>query len=104
MSHVESLGPAELRGSFDSSGYQIDHIEEQSLTGNDRLENLQALCPASSTRPRVSVQGNCELATATVGRYATRSMGNATVSNASTAGVDAFIHNVRSGLPRAELR
>ena len=32
------------QGCFDESGYEIDHIIEHSLTGNDSLENLQALC------------------------------------------------------------
>ena len=32
------------RGSFDASGYDIDHIHERSLTGNDEIDNLQALC------------------------------------------------------------
>ena len=32
------------KGSFDESGYEIDHIIEYSLTGNDSIENLQALC------------------------------------------------------------
>ena len=31
-------------GNFDESGYDIDHIEEFSITHNDDLENLQALC------------------------------------------------------------
>jgi hypothetical protein len=32
------------KGSFDKSGYEIDHIKEWSVTQNDDLENLQALC------------------------------------------------------------
>lgn len=32
------------RGSFDASGYVIDHIEEYCLAGNNRIDNLQALC------------------------------------------------------------
>jgi hypothetical protein len=36
--------PGHNRGSFDKSGYEIDHIKEWSLTQNDGLENLQALC------------------------------------------------------------
>ena len=31
-------------GDFDYSGYDIDHIEEFSITQNNELENLQALC------------------------------------------------------------
>ena len=33
-------------GSFDRSGYAIDHIIEYSLTQNNDITNLQALCPA----------------------------------------------------------
>lgn len=33
-------------GSFDESGYDIDHIEEFSLTQNNEMSNLQALCKA----------------------------------------------------------
>jgi HNH endonuclease/Zinc finger, C3HC4 type (RING finger) len=32
------------QGSFDESGYDIDHIIEHSITGDDSIENLQALC------------------------------------------------------------
>jgi len=35
-----------IKGSFDASGYDIDHIIEFSITGNDSDENLQALCPS----------------------------------------------------------
>lgn len=38
--------PGELAGSFDGSGYQIDHITEHCLTHDDSEENLQALCVA----------------------------------------------------------
>jgi len=31
-------------GVFDNSGYAIDHIDEVSITSNNELENLQALC------------------------------------------------------------
>ena len=31
-------------GLFDDSGYAIDHIDEVSITSNNELENLQALC------------------------------------------------------------
>ena len=31
-------------GCFDESGYEIDHIEEHCINGNDSPENLQALC------------------------------------------------------------
>lgn len=34
----------EHKGSFDASGYDIDHKEEHCLTGNDSESNLQALC------------------------------------------------------------
>ena len=33
-----------IRGSFDESGYEIDHIVEHSVSGDDRECNLQALC------------------------------------------------------------
>jgi len=32
-------------GLFDESGYQIDHIHELTITQDNSLENLQALCP-----------------------------------------------------------
>ena len=32
-------------GSFDQSGYEFDHIDEYSITNNNTLENIQALCP-----------------------------------------------------------
>jgi hypothetical protein len=35
---------SENEGSFDESGYEIDHIEEFSKTHNDNESNLQALC------------------------------------------------------------
>jgi len=31
-------------GSFDESGYEIDHIEELSISNNNNITNLQALC------------------------------------------------------------
>lgn len=31
-------------GSFDESGYQIDHIEELVISDNNNINNLQALC------------------------------------------------------------
>ncbi|VBB17546.1 hypothetical protein YASMINEVIRUS_8 [Yasminevirus sp. GU-2018] len=31
-------------GCFDQAGYEIDHIEEFSVSGNDNIKNLQALC------------------------------------------------------------
>jgi 5-methylcytosine-specific restriction endonuclease McrA len=34
----------ENKGSFDESGYEIDHIIEYSVSKNDETENLQALC------------------------------------------------------------
>lgn len=34
----------EDRGMFDESGYQIDHIDEFSISHNDMEDNLQALC------------------------------------------------------------
>lgn len=33
-----------IRGNFDECGYEIDHIQEFSVTGNDNIDNLQALC------------------------------------------------------------
>lgn len=35
----------ECKGSFDESGYEIDHIIEYSISQNDNENNLQALCP-----------------------------------------------------------
>jgi hypothetical protein len=32
------------KGSFDNSGYEIDHITEHSVSRDDDIENLQALC------------------------------------------------------------
>lgn len=32
------------QGSFDESGYDIDHIMEHSISNNDNIDNLQALC------------------------------------------------------------
>ena len=32
-------------GTFDEAGYEIDHIAEVSVTGDNSIENLQALCP-----------------------------------------------------------
>lgn len=32
------------KGSFDESGYEIDHITERCIGGNDNVNNLQALC------------------------------------------------------------
>jgi hypothetical protein len=34
-----------LKGSFDESGYQIDHIDEYSISKETSIENSQALCP-----------------------------------------------------------
>jgi len=34
----------ENKGCFDESGYEIDHIVEHSLTQDDTIDNLQALC------------------------------------------------------------
>jgi HNH endonuclease len=34
----------EYKGSFDESGYEIDHIDELSISKNDNVTNLQALC------------------------------------------------------------
>lgn len=31
-------------GSFDEAGYEIDHIEEYSISQNNNMDNLQALC------------------------------------------------------------
>ncbi len=38
------LSEIEIRGCFDESGYEIDHVEEYVLSQNDSTENLQALC------------------------------------------------------------
>ena len=32
-------------GTFDEAGYEIDHIAEVSISGDNSVENLQALCP-----------------------------------------------------------
>jgi 5-methylcytosine-specific restriction endonuclease McrA len=32
-------------GSFDLSGYEVDHIIERSLCNNNNINNLQLLCP-----------------------------------------------------------
>jgi len=48
-------------GLFDDSGYAIDHIDEVSITGNNELENLQALCHnchAVKTR-KFKIHKNC---------------------------------------------
>jgi len=34
-----------LKGLFDESGYQIDHIDEYSISKETSIENSQALCP-----------------------------------------------------------
>ncbi len=39
----------DIRGCFDESGYEIDHIVEFSLTNNDDISNLQALCKSCHT-------------------------------------------------------
>jgi phage/plasmid-associated DNA primase len=39
----------ENKGQFDESGYHIDHIEEFSITHNDDISNLQALCGSCHT-------------------------------------------------------
>lgn len=38
------LSSEDNKGSFDNSGYEIDHITEWSITKNDNPDNLQALC------------------------------------------------------------
>lgn len=40
---------SENRGSFDESGYEIDHIVEHCVSKNDSEENLQALCKLCHT-------------------------------------------------------
>jgi hypothetical protein len=32
-------------GNFDESGYDFDHIDEHSITSNNSISNIQALCP-----------------------------------------------------------
>lgn len=32
-------------GEFDEAGYEIDHIDEYSITHDNNIDNLQALCP-----------------------------------------------------------
>jgi hypothetical protein len=32
-------------GSFDDSGYDFDHIDEHSITQDNSISNIQALCP-----------------------------------------------------------
>ena len=39
----------DIKGCFDESGYEIDHIIEHSLTQNDDINNLQALCKSCHT-------------------------------------------------------
>ena len=39
----------ETKGSFDESGYEIDHMSELSISGNNELSNLQALCKSCHT-------------------------------------------------------
>ena len=39
----------DIKGCFDESGYEIDHIIEHSLTQNDNIDNLQALCKLCHT-------------------------------------------------------
>jgi hypothetical protein len=35
---------SDVRGNFNESGYEIDHVTEWSLTKDDNIKNLQALC------------------------------------------------------------
>ena len=39
----------DIKGCFDESGYEIDHIVEHSITQNDDINNLQALCKSCHT-------------------------------------------------------
>lgn len=32
-------------GTFDASGFQFDHIDEYSVSANNDINNIQALCP-----------------------------------------------------------
>ena len=47
-------------GTFDSSGYQIDHIEEFSLSNNNALNNLQPLCHCChSVKTKIFMKNKC---------------------------------------------
>ena len=40
------LWDSSREGTFDEAGYEIDHIKEHCVTGDDSPQNLQALCPS----------------------------------------------------------
>lgn len=49
----------EDKGLFDESGYDIDHIREFSLTGDNNITNLQALCKSChAVKTRIFLQSN----------------------------------------------
>lgn len=41
--------PGKEQGSFDEAGYEIDHIVEHSISKDDKIKNLQALCKMCHT-------------------------------------------------------
>jgi len=47
-----------LKGRFNEAGFQIDHVIEFSLTSDNNLNNLQALCPSCHTIKTKNFQNN----------------------------------------------
>lgn len=45
VSNYECPLKTKTNGYFDESGYEIDHVNEISLSRNNNIQNLQALCP-----------------------------------------------------------
>jgi len=47
-------------GSFDDSGYEVDHIEEFSKTHNNNLSNLQLLCACChKVKTKIFIKNKC---------------------------------------------
>jgi hypothetical protein len=48
-------------GEFDECGFEIDHIDEHSITGNNELENLQLLCiPCHKVKTKIFMKNKCK--------------------------------------------